>query len=214
VSERVSYPIELNLAGSEVVVIGGGPVAARKVEGLVRAGAKVRAVSMGFVPELLQRTDIHRQTEPYTPQAIGSAKLVFACTDDRQTNAQIAADARAAGCWCNVADDPEAGDFFVPAVLRRGQFTVAVGTGGAGPHLAASLRDGLESQFGAEFGILVEELQRARKIVRDQIGDPEVRRRLFATLCSPESVEVLRSAGIPGWREWFEKLTCQIVRSA
>jgi precorrin-2 dehydrogenase / sirohydrochlorin ferrochelatase len=212
VSERVSYPIELNLADREVVVIGGGPVAARKIEGLVQAGARVRAVSPSFVPELLQRTDIHRQTDSYTLRAIGSAKLVFACTDDRDTNARIAADAQAAGCWCNVADDPEAGDFFVPAVLRRGQFTVAVGTGGAGPKLASLLRDRLESQFGPEFGILVEELQRARRIARDQIGDPQVRRRLFATLCSQESVEVLRSAGVPGWREWFEKQTCQIAR--
>lgn len=210
----MAYPIELNLAGQDVVVIGGGPVAARKVEGLVQAGARVCVVSLSFVPELQQRTDIHRRAEPYTAQVITSAKLVFACTDDRDANARIAADARAAGCWCNVADDAEAGEFFVPAVLRRGQFTVAVGTGGAGPHLAALLRDGLESQFGEEFGILVEELQRARKVVRDQIGDPQVRRKLFATLCSQQSVELLRSAGVPGWREWFEKLTSQIARSA
>lgn len=200
------YPIELNLAGQEVVVVGGGPVAARKVEGLVQAGASVRVVSPGFVPELRHRDDIQRQSGPYSAQAIGSAKLVFACTDDRQVNARIAADARVLGCWCNVADDPEASHFFVPAVLRRGDFTVAVGTGGAGPHLAGAIRDQLDSQFGEEFGILVEELHRARKIVRDQIGDAEERRRILATLGGWESVEVLRSAGVSGWREWFDRL--------
>ncbi len=203
------YPVELNIAGREVVVIGGGLVAARKVSGLLQAGAKVRVVSPQFVPELQHQKDIQREACAYTPEVIASARLVFACTDDRQLNARIAEDARAAGAWCNVADDPDRSDFFVPAVMRRGPLTVAVGTGGAAPHLAASLRDRLESQFGPEYGIILAELQRARFIVRERIQDPERRRHLLATLSGESSVELLKSAGPTGWRPWFEQLLRQ-----
>jgi precorrin-2 dehydrogenase/sirohydrochlorin ferrochelatase len=105
-----------------------------------------------------------------------------------------------------VADDPEASDFFVPAVLRRGQLSVAVGTAGAAPHLAASIRDRLESQFGPEYGMILAELQRARCTVRERIKDPQRRRQLLATLSGESSVELLKSAGPTGWQQWFEQL--------
>lgn len=199
------------MAGQDVLVVGGGSVAARKVAGLLQAGARVRVISPSFVAELEHRSDIQREAATYSPEAIGSARLVFACTDDRDVNARVAADARAAGCWCNVADAPEASDFFVPAVLRRGAFTVAVGTGGAGPALAASIRDGLESHFEADFGILVDELRRARQIVRERIADSHARRRVLATLGATHSVELLRSGGASTWRDWLEQV---IARAA
>jgi siroheme synthase-like protein len=181
-------------------------VAARKVAGLAGTGAKVRVASLSFVPELQQADAIQRQKQAYAPELIGSARLVFACTDDPVTNARIAADARAAGCLCSVADHAEAGNFAVPAVLRHGQFTIAVGTGGAAPHLAASVRDRLESQFGADFGILVAELQRARRIVRQRIVNPQARRRLMATLCAEDSVELLNRDGPTAWRQWLASI--------
>lgn len=205
------YPIELNLTGREVLVVGGGPVAARKVAGLVHAGARVRVVSLEFVAELRQRQDLRLEQTPYSADRIGAARLVFACTDDGRTNAQIAADARRAGCWCNVADDQELSDFFVPATLRRGLLTVAIGTGGAAPHLAASLRDGLESQFGPEWGMLLAELQQARALVRERIGGVNSRRQLLATLGSEDSVELLRSGGLDSWRTWFERLIGEAI---
>lgn len=204
------YPIELKIAGMDVLVVGGGPVAARKVDNLVRAGASVRVLSPAFVSELEHRGDIRRELRAYSAAAIANARLVFACTDDRDTNLRVAEDARAAGRWCNIADDPENSDFFVPAVLRRGDLSVAVGTAGAAPHLAARVRDELESHFGVDFGILVEELQRARSIVRARISDPQIRRRILATLASEASVEVLESDGPTCWRKWVE----QIVQDA
>ncbi|HOA72020.1 MAG TPA: bifunctional precorrin-2 dehydrogenase/sirohydrochlorin ferrochelatase [Phycisphaerae bacterium] len=213
-SDRFLYPIELNLAGCDVLVVGGGPVAARKVAGLTGTGAKIRVVSPNLVPELQHADGIERHEQAYAPELIGSARLVFACTDDRELNARIAADARKAGCLCSVADDAEASDFAVPAVLRRGQFTIAVGTGGAAPHLAASVRDRLESQFGDDFGILVAELQRARGIVRREIADPQVRRRLMATLCEEDSVERLKRDGPAAWRQWLASTLEQTKASA
>lgn len=200
------YPVELNVAGWPVLVVGGGSVAARRVTGLLEAGAAVRVVSPAFVLELQQMSAIERQVGAYSPEMLGPARLVFACTDDPALNARIAEDARAAGCWCNIADDPRASDFLVPALLRRGRLTVAIGTAGASPPLAARLRDELGSHFEPDLGMLVDELQRARETVQALIEDRQVRRTVLTTLAGEASVELLRSAGPAAWRDWLNRV--------
>jgi precorrin-2 dehydrogenase/sirohydrochlorin ferrochelatase len=130
----------------------------------------------------------------------------LACTDDAATNAAVAADARARHIWCNIADDPELSDFYVPAVLRQGEFTVAIGTAGASPLLAAYVRDQLLSKFGPEFGILIEELGRARQIVQSRVVDPQTRRRVFQTLCTECSIKLLAARDRQAWRHWLERV--------
>jgi precorrin-2 dehydrogenase / sirohydrochlorin ferrochelatase len=203
---RPLYPVELNLAGRPVVVVGGGGVAERKVAGLVEAGAAVRIVSRSFTAGLAERSDVTRVTGPYESSVLEGAVLVFACTDDPEVNARVAADASGRGIWCNVADDPELSDLLVPATVCRGRLTVAVGTGGAAPLLAASIRDRLASNLGAEYGILVDELGRARLIVQERIADPQVRREIFRTLCQDCSLKLLAARDREEWRSWFERV--------
>lgn len=201
----MTYPIELKVAGRHVLVVGGGEVAARRAESLAAVGAVVRVVSLEFVPELQQLQNVERIVAAYSPEMIGWAWLVFACVDDVQVNARVAEDARAAGVLCNAADDPDECDFFMPSVLRRGALTLAVGTGGASPALAARLREGLESQFDFVWGILMEELQRARDVVREQVHAIEDRRRIMKSLASAESVEQFRQ-NPQAWKSWLEQL--------
>lgn len=200
----ITFPIDLKVAGRHVLVVGGGDIACKRAGFLVEAGAVVRVVSLECVPGLIQMRGVERVIAAYTPEMIHWAWLVFACTDDRQVNARIAADARAAGVLCNAADDPDECDFFMPAVLRRGSLVVAIGTGGASPALAACLRDELESQFEADFGILVEELERARNRVRHQQHDFASRRSILMTLAGQESVELFRRDR-QAWKTWFER---------
>lgn len=200
------YPIELNLTGRRVVVIGGGSVAARKTAGLRDAGADVRVVSPEFAPELEQRDDIRRDRRPYAPDVLDGAELVFACTDDPEPNARIAADARAAGIWCNVVDDADASDFLVPATLRQGRLTIAIGTGGASPALARTLRERLESNFGPEFAILIDELSKTRETIQQRVADPEIRRRIFETLCTDCSLKLIAAQGREAWQKWVERV--------
>jgi precorrin-2 dehydrogenase / sirohydrochlorin ferrochelatase len=202
-----TYPIELKLAGRTVLVVGGGRVAARKVAGLVEAGASVRIVSLAFCAELLDRQDITREERPYRADCLAGVCLAFACTDDRCVNEVIAADASARGIWCNVADEPEEGDFFVPAVCRRGELTVSVGTGGSAPGAAAALRDKLASHLTPEWGILVEELGRARRILKTRVPDAGLRRQILETLCSECSIKLLAVRDRDAWRQWFERVT-------
>jgi len=201
-----AYPIELNLAGREVVVAGGGTVAARKVAGLLEAGARVRVVSPSFVEELAGRGDVTLQTQAYDASVLHGALLVFACTDDPALNRRVADDARAAGALCNVADDPPNCDFMVPAVLRRGRLTVAVGTSGASPALAAALRDRLEELLEAEYAQLVEELAQVRAEIREQAEPEDLRRRIFQTLCRECSLKLLRARGVQAWRAWMRRV--------
>jgi cobalt-precorrin 5A hydrolase / precorrin-3B C17-methyltransferase len=147
------YPITLtNLRGAPVVVVGGGAVGARKLSGLLAAGAAVRLISPAAQPELrvlAESSAITWHARPYQPGDLAGARLVFAATNQRAVNAQVAADAAALGLLCNVADDPRAGDFHLPAVYREPGLLVAVSTAGASPARAKRLRDQIAAWIAA-----------------------------------------------------------------
>jgi precorrin-2 dehydrogenase/sirohydrochlorin ferrochelatase len=154
------YPVLLDLRGVPCLVVGGGAVACRKVAGLHEAGARVTVIApaVGTVPA---GVTVHRRG--YAPGDVAGARLVFAATDDPAVNARVAADARAAGAWVNVADNPDAGDLVLPAVTTRGALRIAVSTGGASPALARRIREALDAAYGAEYGELVQLLWRLRR---------------------------------------------------
>lgn len=153
------YPVVLCLAGRPCVVVGGGQVAARKVEGLLAARARVTVISPTLVPPLAARARAGRirwRPRGYTPADLRGAFLALICTGHPALDARVAAEGRAARVWVNVADDPARCDFFLPAVVRRGPLTVAVGTGGASPALARRLREELEGWLDPSWGDLAE----------------------------------------------------------
>src|SRR6266545_1816889 len=116
----------------------------RKLRGLLGAGAAVRLISPAATPDLRALANsgaITWHARPYQPGDVSGARLVFAATDQRAVNAQVADDAAALGVLCNVADDPRAGDFHLPAVYREPGLLVAVSTAGASPARAKRLRD-------------------------------------------------------------------------
>ena len=151
-----SYPIvltHLDLA----VVIGGGSVAQRKVEGLLEAGAGVLVISPELTPglEALAAGDRVRVTRrAYRAGDLAGAGVAIAATGDREVNEAVFGEARERGVPVNVVDDPAHCTFHVPAVIRRGPVTVAISTGGASPHLAARLRREVASIVGPEYGVL------------------------------------------------------------
>lgn len=142
---RAVYPIFLTgLEQLVAVVVGGGPVGERKVQGLLAAGATVRLISPTATPTLQQLANAGQLTwlaRPYQSGDLTAATLVFAATNQRQVNAQVAADARAHKLLCNVADAPTEGNFHVPALHRHPPFTIAVGSGGLSPKATKALRD-------------------------------------------------------------------------
>ena len=141
------FPLFVELKDRPCVVIGGGAVAERKVHALLTAGAAVTVVSPAVSPALAALAAAGRiahVARAYTEGDLAAAALAFAATDDGAVNADVAREGRARGVWVNAADDPAHCDAILPAVLRRGDITVAVSTGGASPALARAVRERLE----------------------------------------------------------------------
>jgi siroheme synthase-like protein len=165
------YPVCLDLRGRPCVVIGGGAVAARKVEGLLECGARVTVVAPALAPGLQALAEagrIEARPRPYADGDLAGAALAIAATDERDVNARVAAEARARGVWLNAADDPERCDFILPAVIRRGDLQVAVSTGGRSPALARRVREDLERLLPAEYADLVPLLADVRAELRHE----------------------------------------------
>ncbi len=153
-AERPVYPVNLSqLAGWRAVVVGGGAVGERKVKGLLATQARVVLVSPTVTPQLqawAEAGSIAWQRRPYQSGDLAGARLVFATTNSRSVNTQVAQDAAALNLLCNIADAPEEGNFYLPAVLHQPGVTVAVSTSGASPRRAAQLRDKIAEWLAQE----------------------------------------------------------------
>lgn len=154
-----SYPVVLELRDRAVLVVGGGSVAERKVDGLLGVGARPTVVSPALSARLhswAHEGRVRWIARSYRHGDAAGHALVFVATDNGTVNAEVAAEARERGTWVNAADDPPHCDFTLPSVLRRGELTVAVATGGTSPSLARAIREELESHFTDDYRVLAD----------------------------------------------------------
>ncbi len=163
------YPVNLCLTGRSVLVVGGGRIALRKVQGLLVAQARVHVVAPQ-VAEAIQTLGegVSWEQRPYRRGEAGQYRLVVTATGDATVDQEVYDDAEAAGVWVNSADDPDRCSFTLPALIRRGPLLVTVSTGGQSPALAAWLRARLESELGPEYEVLLQLLADARAAVQAQ----------------------------------------------
>jgi precorrin-2 dehydrogenase/sirohydrochlorin ferrochelatase len=162
----MSYLVNLVVRDRFALVVGAGIVAARKIEALVDAQAHVAVVApivcdqVGAL-ELSGRIRVeHRRYEPGDARG---AFVVVAATDDNEVNRRVAEEAGANGALVNVVDRPELCTFTMPAVVHRGDLTLAVATDGHCPSLARAIRDRLERQYGPEYAETVRRLADLRQ---------------------------------------------------
>ncbi len=198
----------LNVHGRLAVVVGAGDVGLRKVRSLLEAGAKVRLVAgVGGNPQSAIRNpqsdqpnglDVIRQN--YRKEHVAGAVLVFACTDDRQVNARIAADARAAGALVNAVDQPNDCDFLMPSTASDGDVMLAVGTGGAAPALAAWLRRRIAEALPERIGEFAAALAELREAAATSLPDAQERMAAMKALASEDSYREFLKTGIEGLR--------------
>ncbi len=197
------YPIFLELGGRRVVLVGGGAVAVRKAEALLDAGARLVVIALkpsDTMLDLCTRHGAELIRAKYTKQYIAEAVLVIAATDDHKVNEQVYRDCQELEILCNVVDDPQHCDFFVPAVVKRGDLQIAIGTEGYAPAYAGHLRQKLEALFTEEHGRFLAELERVRKDVIEEIPAAD-RKALLGKLVDDESFEYFRTRGSAAWRE-------------
>jgi precorrin-2 dehydrogenase / sirohydrochlorin ferrochelatase len=190
-SESMLYPINVQIRDRNVVVIGGGKVAQRKVLGLLDAGAKVKVVSPELTSELLRLSEtgeISWRPEPYAKEYLEGALLIIAATNDRETNLAVKRDA-APNQLVNLADDPEESDFQVPSVMKRGKLTIAVSTSGASPVLAKKICRQLEQMFDEQYESYLDFLASSRKEIKAAVKDETVKRKLLSTIADESFVK-------------------------
>jgi precorrin-2 dehydrogenase len=148
------FPIYLEMTGRRCLVIGGGAVAERKIANLVEAGAEVTVISPDVsenVAHWSKNNSIQLKTKCYQSGDLDGYELAFVATDDDRVNASVYQEGKSRGVWVNAADDPAHCDFILPSVLRRGDLTVAVSSGGQSPALARTIREELEIYFSREY---------------------------------------------------------------
>jgi siroheme synthase-like protein len=192
------YPVLLELTGRRVVVAGELAVEAGKVEGLLLAGAEVTVVAKGPAAALRRLEDEPRVTVHRRGYAAGDLDGAFLCVAhaaEPGVRAAIAADARAAGVLVNVMDDVPNCDFAAPAIVRRGDLVVAIGTGGRAPALASRLRAELGQRFGPEWTELVDLVGQVRTATLPQLPDFDERARRWRAALDLEELEELVRAG-------------------
>lgn len=170
------YPVFLELAGRACVVIGGGAVAERKIEGLLAAGASVTVVSpalTGRLDGLAREGRIRHVGRGYTPGDLAGHQLAFVAAADGGVSAAVAREGRERGVWVNAADDPARCDFILPAVIQRGALVVAVATGGSSPALSRAVREELEAYFTPDYAVLAEIAAEVRRELRERALNPD-----------------------------------------
>jgi precorrin-2 dehydrogenase/sirohydrochlorin ferrochelatase len=167
-------PINLDIRGKKVVIVGGGAVAERKCLTVLSAGGRVTVVSPTLTDTLRglsEQGGIEHLPMEYSCGDLEDAFLVFAATSDSGVNAKVAEEARIRGIMADITGAPDLGRFTSPALVNRGELLITVSTGGESPALAAKIREELDEQYGPEYSGFVRILGRVReKLLTEKIN--------------------------------------------
>ncbi len=189
------FPLFADLRGRTVLVVGGGPVARRKTEALLAAGARVRVGAPRLIAELAALAGagtIEHRDGDFAEGWLDDAWLAIAATDDAAINTAVAAAGEARRILVNVVDDAEASSFHVPARIERGPLQIAISSGGGAPMLARHLRERFETQVDEAFGALAALLTRERERIRARYPGLRERRRFFERVLEGPLLQRLR----------------------
>jgi siroheme synthase-like protein len=180
------------LNGRRVVVVGGGEIAASKIDGLLLAGANVRIVSQALntaLGVLVRENKIEWSEKEFASEDLNDAFLVIAATSVPSVNEAVYRAADTRGLLCNAVDDIENCHFYYGSVVQRGDLQIAISTNGKSPALAQRLRKELESQFGPEYESWLEWLGAAREVLRASGATQAQNKEVLHNLASRESFD-------------------------
>jgi precorrin-2 dehydrogenase/sirohydrochlorin ferrochelatase len=188
------YPVLIHLEGKQVIVVGGGSIAERKIETLLEYGAGVHVVSRDLTPRLRKYKEEgtigflgHDFEEDYLEEAF----MVIAATDDPILNRKVSEKAKERGLLVNAVDQPSDCNFILPSILRRGDLLIAVSTSGKSPALAKKVREALEERFGNEYESLLILMGRLREDILSQRLSQDENRRIFHELVNSPILEAI-----------------------
>jgi uroporphyrin-III C-methyltransferase/precorrin-2 dehydrogenase/sirohydrochlorin ferrochelatase len=171
---RPLFPIFLKLAGRDVLIVGGGSVAAAKCRSLRPTGARIRVVAPAVLPELAREADAVERRGVRASDVDGAWLVVAAATPD--VNRRVARAAERRRVFVNAVDDPDNASAYLGGVIHRDGVTVAISTNGRAPALAGLLREGIEAILPADLASWLTRATRLRRQWRAR-GVPMAERR-------------------------------------
>lgn len=177
------FPIFLDLRGKKVLIVGGGHVALRKAERLAPYGASITAVAPEFAPGFAALGGVTALERRFQPGDVEGSALVIAATDDAELNAAVSELCAWEGIPVNVVDDLALCSFVFPALVRRGELSVGISTGGASPSAAQYIRRLVEEQVPDGFEEILDFLAARRAQLKSALP-AERRSAAYAALFS------------------------------
>lgn len=162
---RNLLPLFVDLVDREVLLVGGGPVAAAKLRQLRAAGARVRVVSPLVLAEIAATPDVDITRRAFAPEDLDGVWLVVAAATPG-VNREVAAAAEARRVFVNAVDDPDNATAYLSGVVRRDEVTIAISTSGDAPALTALVREALEAVLPRDLAGWVAVARRQRAIWR------------------------------------------------
>ena len=191
------YPLNVDLSGRSLILVGGGRVAERKVRGILSAGTEtsICVIAPKITMVLQEHAAAGRlcwKQACYADGMLEGAFLVYAATDLREVNAAVAAEAKRRGIPVNVIDDPAASTFQVPASIHRGELILSVSTAGGSPALSRAIRMELEEMYPPAFGMWLERVSCLRVELQECISSSSARTRFWHTALRPDILTMVR----------------------
>jgi precorrin-2 dehydrogenase / sirohydrochlorin ferrochelatase len=190
-----SYPVSLNILDKLCTIIGGGKVAQRKIKGLLEAGAKIKVISPQVtktIATLARKGHITLISKAFDKSDLESAILIFAATDDKEVNINVAKEAHNRGLCVNIADNPDLSDFFVPSVIRKPPILITLSTSGQSPGLSKKLRKELLNKVSSDYQAYARNLCIFRQYIVDNIDGKSTRKRILDTLYKADPTEITK----------------------
>ena len=195
------YPVCIELEGKTALVVGGGRVAQRKVETLLKFGASIQIVSRKLtntLKELVESKEIHHIGVEFRDEHLGGAFLVIAATDDERLNRKISESAQKRHLLINAVDQPSDCNFIVPSIVNRGDLLIAISTSGKSPALAKKLRKELEVQFGSEYEAFLTLMGCLREEILSMGLSQDEKSRIFSEIVDSDILKSLAQADMAG----------------
>lgn len=190
------YPLNFELEGRKIVIVGGGPVAVRRAKGFLAAGAKVEFITPFLSPEataMVEAGEVTHPAEHFAAEHLKGCFCVVAATNKPEVNRAVAETAKENGVLVNMAAPPmELSDFSVPARVENGGLLLSIATGGASPELSRLLRRELEAGFASLYGPLTERLQGLRSEVQELLPDSAARESFWREVLTEKVLAMAR----------------------
>ena len=199
-ADRAYFAAFLDLRGKPGVVVGGGRVAALKVDALLRSGVRVTVIA----PEICERLaefalvgSVRLERRRFAPGDLVGAEIAIAATNDPAVNESVSAAARSLRIPVNVADNAALSSFILPSVVDRSPLQIAISTAGASPVLARKLRTVIEVAVPFAYGRLAALTSRFRGRSKERYPDPELRRRFWEEVLDGPIADMVLSGNEP-----------------